>query len=70
MTATPQPRICKMTFVSHKDFVLTVTWSPDGQWVVSGSNDRGVQLWNPIDGQPQFILQGSMNLGFALPCYL
>jgi glucose repression regulatory protein TUP1 len=65
MTAPGPPLagICKRTFVGHKDSVLSVALSPDGKWVVSGSKDRGVQFWNPLDGQPQFLLQGHQNSG-------
>ncbi|KAI8329507.1 WD40-repeat-containing domain protein [Chlamydoabsidia padenii] len=52
---------CKMTFVGHKDFVLSVACTPDGNWVVSGSKDRGVQFWDPRTGQTQFMLQGHKN---------
>ena len=62
-STTPRAGICKTTFIGHKDFVLSVALSPDGKWVVSGSKDRGVQFWNPIDGQPQFMLQGHKNSG-------
>jgi glucose repression regulatory protein TUP1 len=66
-SGTPRAGSCKTTFVGHKDFVLSVALSPDGKWVVSGSKDRGVQFWNPVDGQPQFMLQGHKNSGkFAL----
>src|SRR5271170_2055933 len=61
--AAPRAGTCKTTFVGHKDFVLSVALSPDGKWVVSGSKDRGVQFWNPVDGQPQFMLQGHKNSG-------
>ncbi|SAM09359.1 hypothetical protein [Absidia glauca] len=54
---------CKMTFVGHKDFVLSVACTPDGNWVVSGSKDRGVQFWDPRTGQTQFMLQGHKNSG-------
>src|SRR5213075_2770239 len=54
---------CKTKYVGHKDFVLSVAVSPDGKWVVSGSKDRGVQFWNSVDGQPQFILEGHKNSG-------
>ncbi|KAF7727927.1 proteinral transcription repressor [Apophysomyces ossiformis] len=52
---------CKMTFTGHKDFVLSVACTPDGNWVVSGSKDRGVQFWDPRTGQTQFMLQGHKN---------
>jgi general transcriptional corepressor TUP1 len=64
---TPRAGACKTTFVGHKDFVLSVALSPDGKWVVSGSKDRGVQFWNPVDGQPQFMLQGHKNSGTSRP---
>ncbi|RHZ78296.1 hypothetical protein Glove_166g197 [Diversispora epigaea] len=51
----------KSTFNGHKDFVLSVAVSPDGRWVVSGSKDRGVQFWDPITAQTQFMLQGHKN---------
>ena len=59
----PRAGICKTTFEGHKAFALTVTTSPDGQWVISGSKDRNVQFWNLTDGQPQFRLRGHRNSG-------
>jgi len=53
---------CMTTYVGHKDFVLSVGVSPDG-WVVSGSKDRSVAFWDPVDAQPQFMLQGHKNTG-------
>lgn len=44
-----------------KDFVLSVALSPDGEWVLSGSKDRGVQFWNPQTGDAQLMLQGHKN---------
>ncbi|KAI9316074.1 WD40-repeat-containing domain protein [Dichotomocladium elegans] len=52
---------CKMTFIGHKDFVLSVACTPDSKWIVSGSKDRGVQFWDPRTGQTQFMLQGHKN---------
>ncbi|KAI9292168.1 WD40 repeat-like protein [Neoconidiobolus thromboides FSU 785] len=52
---------CRVTFVGHKDFVLSVACSPCGNWVVSGSKDRGVQFWDPRTSQTQFMLQGHKN---------
>jgi glucose repression regulatory protein TUP1 len=31
----------------HKDFVLSVAFSPNGHWLVSGSKDRTVHFWDP-----------------------
>ena len=54
-----------------KDYVLSVAVSHDGQWVVSGSKDRGVQFWDSRSAIVQFMLQGHKNSGnFFLRYYL
>lgn len=57
---------CANTFVGHKDYVLSVSCSPDGMWIASGSKDRGVQFWEPRTGQAQFVLQGHKNSVIAI----
>ncbi|SPN98328.1 probable transcriptional repressor rco-1 [Cephalotrichum gorgonifer] len=52
---------CVRTFEGHKDFVLSVALTPDNQWVMSGSKDRGVQFWDPRTGATQLMLQGHKN---------
>ena len=37
--------------------------TPDNEWVLSGSKDRGVQFWNPRTGDAQLMLQGHKNSG-------
>lgn len=49
------------TDICVQDFVLSVALSPDGEWVLSGSKDRGVQFWNPQTGDAQLMLQGHKN---------
>lgn len=49
-------------FVSQ-DFVLSVALTPHGDWVLSGSKDRGVQFWDPHTGVAQLMLQGHKNSG-------
>jgi len=44
-----------------QDFVLSVALTPDGNWVLSGSKDRGVQFWDPRTGNTQLMLQGHKN---------
>ncbi|MCJ1458371.1 general transcription repressor [Mycoblastus sanguinarius] len=57
------------TFEGHKDFVLSVALTPDGEWVLSGSKDRGVQFWNPRTGDTQLMLQGHKNSVISVaPC--
>jgi glucose repression regulatory protein TUP1 len=50
-------------FLAHKDFVLSVAMSADGQWIVSGSKDRGVCIWDARTAQPQLMIQGHKNSG-------
>ncbi|KAJ2257273.1 general transcription repressor [Coemansia sp. RSA 455] len=52
---------CRSTLHGHKDFVLSVAYSPDGNWIVSGSKDRGVQFWDSRTQQTQCMLQGHKN---------
>ncbi|AEO69533.1 uncharacterized protein THITE_2120070 [Thermothielavioides terrestris NRRL 8126] len=52
---------CIKTFEGHRDFVLSVALTPDSEWVLSGSKDRGVQFWDPKTGQTQLMLQGHKN---------
>ncbi|KAI5451116.1 general transcription repressor [Naganishia albida] len=52
--------VLQQTLVGHKDYVLSVGITPDGQWIVSGSKDRSIQFWQG-DGQAQFLLQGHKN---------
>lgn len=61
MGNAPKGGFNKTTFVGHKDFVLSVAPSPDGQWLVSGSKDRCVHFWDPRTAQMQLSLQGHKN---------
>lgn len=46
--------------------MLSVCLTPDGQWVMSGSKDRGVQFWDPVTGNAQMMLQGHKNSGESI----
>ncbi|KAG6857060.1 hypothetical protein H0H87_010025 [Tephrocybe sp. NHM501043] len=61
---------CTMDFNGHKDYVLSVSVSHDGQWVVSGSKDRCVQFWDIRNATLQFVLQGHKNSGTPYPSLL
>ncbi|KAG7561989.1 hypothetical protein FFLO_02544 [Filobasidium floriforme] len=52
---------CAHTLNGHKDYVLSVGVTPDGQWVVSGSKDRSIQFWNVASEQAHLMLQGHKN---------
>jgi WD40 repeat protein len=49
---TPRPDV--RTFRGHTDLVQSVAYSPDGKWLVSGSNDQTLKLWNamPLEERP------------------
>ncbi|KAK6078538.1 WD domain-containing protein [Seiridium cupressi] len=57
----PKGGRCVKTFEGHRDFVLSVALTPDANWVMSGSKDRGVQFWDPRTGHTQLMLQGHKN---------
>lgn len=53
--------ICEVTYIGHKDFVLSVTTTNNDQYVLSGSKDRGVLFWDTNSGNPLLMLQGHRN---------
>jgi glucose repression regulatory protein TUP1 len=60
-SATKNVTACEVTYVGHKDFVLSVCSSPDSQYILSGSKDRGVIFWEKKTGSPLLMLQGHRN---------
>ncbi|OQD81053.1 hypothetical protein PENANT_c030G04575 [Penicillium antarcticum] len=42
----------------HLDWVFSVTFSPDGQRIASGSSDNTIRLWDPVTGTLQQALEG------------
>lgn len=52
---------CEVTYIGHKDFVLSVCSTPDSEYVLSGSKDRGVIFWDQFSGNPLLMLQGHRN---------
>jgi WD40 repeat protein len=47
----------------HRGGILAVAFSPDGQWVATGGDDKGICLWN-VNGQR---LQGPLPGGHLAP---
>ena len=50
--------VCTVTCGGHASFVMSASVSPDGQWVVSGSDDKSVLFWDTRNAQAQFALHG------------
>jgi WD40 repeat protein/tRNA A-37 threonylcarbamoyl transferase component Bud32 len=46
------------TFVGHSESVSSVAISPDGKWIVSGSRDSTVKVWDSSTGQELLTLRG------------
>ncbi|PSB04666.1 AAA-like domain-containing protein [Merismopedia glauca] len=53
------------TFTGHKGRVYTVSFSPDGQTIASGSYDKTIKLWN-IDGQLIHSLNGHLDAVYSV----
>lgn len=52
---------CEVTYIGHKDFVLSVCSTPHNEYILSGSKDRGVIFWDQTSGNPLLMLQGHRN---------
>ena len=58
---TSNSAVCEVTYIGHKDFVLSVTTTNNDEYVLSGSKDRGVLFWDTNSGNPLLMLQGHRN---------
>ncbi len=51
-----------LTYRGHTDAVYTVAWSPNGQYMASGSADSTVHVWNSSTGETLYIYHGHAGL--------
>ena len=51
----------RLIFNGHRDFVLSVAFTPDSRWLLSGSKDRTVMFWDPRTTRPCLTLSGYRN---------
>ena len=51
------------TYRGHTDFVDALSWSPDGKYVASASQDKTVQVWEANTGRPVTIYHGHTGSG-------
>ncbi|MGK7946969.1 MAG: caspase family protein [Microcystaceae cyanobacterium] len=47
-TVEQTPR--QSTFRGHQDYVRSVAFSPDGRYIVSGSDDKTIKVWDRVNG--------------------
>ena len=60
------------TFEGHSDWVREVTFSPDGQWLLSGAKDGelSVRIWEVASGRPILIFAGLGEVNSVLHLFL
>ena len=46
------------TLEGHRNYVCSVVFSPDGKWIVSGSGDYTIKIWNVETGECVRTLKG------------
>jgi serine/threonine protein kinase len=56
----PSPGVAKQQFIyrGHTGPITALAWSPDGQYVASGSADKTVQVWRASDGALAYTYYG------------
>ena len=52
---------CLQTLEGHSGSVRSVTFSPDGQRLASGSDDKTVKIWDTASGECVQTLEGYSN---------
>src|SRR6266571_1568091 len=49
-------------YYGHFGYVYTVSWSPDGTLIASGSSDMTVQVWKAVDGSGAITYSGHTDI--------
>ena len=49
-------------------WVRSVSWSPDGKLLASGSEDKTVRVWSAEDGSCAKVLSGHRYVTATIPC--
>ena len=59
---------CMCMHLGHSDSVRTVAISPDGKYVVSGSEDKSIKVWDLSSGREIHTLTGKTCYYFKIFC--
>ncbi len=54
-----EPRVALRLGLGHRGSARSVSWSPDGSLIASGSSDGSVRLWQAATGEAVRVLAGS-----------
>ena len=46
----------------HQDYIMSVAFSPDGQFIASGSDDKTIRIWNLADGKEIHLENSIFNM--------
>ncbi|KAI8608761.1 hypothetical protein BC830DRAFT_1233804 [Chytriomyces sp. MP71] len=57
---------CELTITGHTSSVESVAVSPEGKWIVSGSKDGSVKVWDALTAQLQHTLIGHSEPVFSV----
>eukprot|EP00505_MAST-04D_sp_SCG-Rhode-Island_P005213 Stramenopile-MAST_4_protein_5213 len=58
LTYLPAGSPCQQTLLGHSGNVNSVSFSPDGAWIVSGSDDKTVKVWSVVSGECVTTFEG------------
>jgi WD40 repeat protein len=56
----------RLTLTGHQDYVLGVTWSPNGRRLATASSDRTVKVWEMDTGRELLTLSGHHGVVFSV----
>ena len=57
---------CRQTLISHTNYVVTSTFSPNCKYMISGSKDESMKLWNVSTGDLECTINAHQNTVFRV----
>jgi WD40 repeat protein len=59
-------RLVRVLSADHQGDVEAVSWSPDGRWLATGSDDGKVRIWDTLTGQERRRFEGHTGIVWSL----